>query len=147
MSLSDAPRDENLVGYLLNAKVCGKEKTTHLRLSGGKAKLLDISIESLLARRAGRPRKATAKRRAVLPPRPFVTPQAMSRRRTRRQMIESRHDTPTVATTPHDSKKARANNAPTAPMKQLTTLPTLAMTSGRDVSGAILMKVALRYMT
>lgn len=62
-------------------------------------------------------------------------------------MIESRHDTPTVATTPHDSKKGRANNAPTAPMKQLTTLPTLAMTSGRDVSGAILMKLALRYMT
>ena len=68
MSLSDAPRDENLVGYLLNAKVCGKEKTTHLRLSGGKAELLNISIESLLARRAGRPQKATAKRRAILPP-------------------------------------------------------------------------------
>ena len=68
MTLGNAPRDENLVGYLLNAKVRGKEKTTHLRLSGGKAELLNISIESLLARRAGRPRKATAKRRAILPP-------------------------------------------------------------------------------
>ena len=48
---------------------------------------------------------------------------------------------------PHDSKKGRAVSAPMAPTKQLTALPTLAMTSGRDVSGAILMKLALRYMT
>lgn len=147
MSLGDAPRDKKLIGYLLNAKVCGKEKTAHLRLSGGKAEFLNISIEGLLARRAGRPRKAAAKCHAILPPRPFVTPQAMSRRRTRRQPIDNRHDTPAVATTPHDSKKGRADNAPMAPTKQLTALPTLAMTSGRDVSGAILIKLALRYMT
>ena len=67
MTLGNAPRDKNLVGYLLNAKVRGKEKTTHLRLSGGKGELLNISIEGLLARRAGRPRKVTAKRHAILP--------------------------------------------------------------------------------
>lgn len=96
MTLGDAPRDKKLVGYLLNAKVRGEEEAAHLRLSGGKAELLNIGIEGLLARRAGRLRKV---------------------------------------------------NAPMAPTKQLTALPTLAMTSGRDVSGAILMKLALRYMT
>lgn len=68
VSLGDAPRDKKLIGYLLNAKVCGEEKAAHLRLSGGKAELLNISIESLLARRAGRPRKAAAKRHTILPP-------------------------------------------------------------------------------
>lgn len=68
MTLGNAPRDENLVGYLLNAKVRGKEEAAHLRLSGGKAELLNIGIEGLLARRAGRLRKAAAKRHAILPP-------------------------------------------------------------------------------
>ena len=68
MTLGDASRDENLVGYLLDAKVRGEEKTAHLRLSGGKAELLNIGIEGLLARRAGRSRKVAAKRHAILPP-------------------------------------------------------------------------------
>lgn len=49
MTLGDAPRDKKLIGYLLNAKVCGKEEAAHLRLSGGKAELLNIGIEGLHA--------------------------------------------------------------------------------------------------
>lgn len=49
VSLGDAPRDKKLIGYLLDAKVCGEEKTAHLRLSGGEAELLDIGAEGLHA--------------------------------------------------------------------------------------------------
>lgn len=49
VSLGDAPRDKKLIGYLLNAKVRGEEEAAHLRLSGGKAELLNIGIEGLHA--------------------------------------------------------------------------------------------------
>lgn len=49
MTLGDAPRDKKLIGHLLDAKVRGEEEAAHLRLSGGKAELLNIGIEGLHA--------------------------------------------------------------------------------------------------